>query len=87
MAPSAAARSTTLAQRHGGGSGGGGSGGMSCNTDADCHIRLPRPRACPNGNQSVPTACCRMNYCGICWSECSGARSDDGAPGQPLVSM
>jgi hypothetical protein len=44
----------------------------SCNTDADCHMRLPHPRACPGGGASTPTACCRMNFCGVCWSDCPG---------------
>jgi hypothetical protein len=53
-------------------------GTQSCHVDADCRLRLPRPRPCPQGGQSVPTACCRMNYCGICWSECgAGGRSTD----------
>ncbi len=58
-----------IAQR---GGGGGGSGGMHCNQDIDCHQRLPPPRVCPGGGTSTATACCRMNYCGICWSDCPG---------------
>ncbi|MFO0648098.1 MAG: hypothetical protein U0326_17800 [Polyangiales bacterium] len=49
-------------------------GTRSCNTDADCaSIRVPPPRACPHGGTMVATACCRMNYCGICWSDCPPA--------------
>ncbi|MDP3278457.1 MAG: hypothetical protein Q8Q09_24925 [Deltaproteobacteria bacterium] len=44
----------------------------TCSQDTDCRMRLPRARSCPNGRQSVPTACCRMNFCGVCWSECNG---------------
>ncbi|MFO0559541.1 MAG: hypothetical protein U0269_16105 [Polyangiales bacterium] len=44
----------------------------TCSTDANCmgRVRLPRARRCSNGSPQVPTACCRMNYCGVCWSEC-----------------
>jgi hypothetical protein len=68
-APSTEGRGALLAQAR------------TCSQDSDCRMRLPRPRPCPGGGQSVPTACCRMNYCGICWSECpsGGGRTDDAA--------
>lgn len=55
----------------------------ACNTDADCHMRVPPPRACPGGGQSIATACCRMNFCGVCWSDCpgGGAPHSNAAPG------
>jgi hypothetical protein len=76
-----------LAQHHGSGGSGGG-GGQTCRIDADCHIRLPAARACPGGAQSIPSSCCRMNYCGICWSDCPpAARSTGSNSDAPLFTM
>ena len=49
-------------------------GTRTCHTDADCaSLRVPPPRACPHGGTMTATACCRMDYCGICWSDCPPA--------------
>lgn len=47
-------------------------GPPTCTDDASCvgKIRLPRARRCANGSPNTPSLCCRMGYCGICWSEC-----------------
>lgn len=45
---------------------------MTCSQDTDCaaRMRMPRARRCSNGQPQTPSACCRMGYCGVCWSEC-----------------
>ncbi|MBL8677592.1 MAG: hypothetical protein JNK05_00385 [Myxococcales bacterium] len=47
-------------------------GAVTCTADADCarRMRLPRARRCSNGAPQTPSLCCRMGYCGVCWSEC-----------------
>ena len=59
----------------------------ACQTDADCRMPLPRVRACPGGGQSTPTACCRMNYCGVCWSDCPGSAPHGNSFGESPVVM
>lgn len=59
----------------------------SCSTDADCHMRLPAPRVCPSGGQSVATACCRMNYCGVCWSDCPGGGTPHGDQREGAINL
>ena len=57
------------AQRRGGAAG----GARQCpgGQDSECSsMPLPRPQACPGGAQRTPSACCRMNFCGICWTDC-----------------
>jgi hypothetical protein len=74
IAPVMAARANppeamVVGQRHGSGS----AAGRTCpgGQDSECSgLPLPRAQSCPGGAQRTPSACCRMGYCGICWTDC-----------------